>query len=26
VLGRSTRELPDGMQRPVIHADDLVRV
>ncbi|WP_156371055.1 glutamate 5-kinase [Nocardia arizonensis] len=26
MLGRSTRELPDTMQRPVIHADDLVSV
>ncbi|WP_084505605.1 glutamate 5-kinase [Nocardia harenae] len=26
VLGRSTGELPDTMQRPVIHADDLVSV
>ncbi len=26
MVGRSTSELPDGMQRPVIHADDLVRV
>lgn len=26
VLGRSTGELPDTMQRPVIHADDLVTV
>lgn len=26
ILGRSTSELPDGMQRPVIHADDLVKV
>ena len=25
-LGRSTNELPDGMQRPVVHADDLVAV
>ncbi|MCM6777620.1 glutamate 5-kinase [Nocardia sp. CDC159] len=24
--GRSTTELPEGMQRPVIHADDLVKV
>ncbi|WP_308633282.1 PUA domain-containing protein, partial [Nocardia neocaledoniensis] len=26
MLGRSTTELPDTMQRPVIHADDLVKV
>lgn len=26
MLGRSTTELPDTMQRPVIHADDLVSV
>lgn len=26
MLGRSTAELPDTMQRPVIHADDLVKV
>ena len=26
MVGRSTSELPDGMQRPVIHADDLVKV
>ncbi len=26
VLGRSTSELPEGMRRPVIHADDLVKV
>ncbi|WP_228823480.1 glutamate 5-kinase [Nocardia blacklockiae] len=26
MVGRSTTELPDGMQRPVIHADDLVKV
>ncbi|MGW4366812.1 glutamate 5-kinase [Nocardia takedensis] len=26
MFGRSTRELPDTMQRPVIHADDLVSV
>ncbi|MFF0543385.1 glutamate 5-kinase [Nocardia thailandica] len=26
MLGRSTTELPDSMQRPVIHADDLVVV
>lgn len=26
MLGRSTRELPDTMQRPVVHADDLVKV
>ncbi|WSV86089.1 glutamate 5-kinase [Nocardia sp. NBC_01009] len=26
MLGRSTAELPDTMQRPVIHADDLVNV
>ncbi|WP_051407510.1 glutamate 5-kinase [Nocardia sp. CNY236] len=26
VLGRSTAELPDSMRRPVIHADDLVKV
>ncbi|GAA5068905.1 glutamate 5-kinase [Nocardia callitridis] len=26
MLGRSTVELPDTMQRPVIHADDLVKV
>lgn len=25
MLGRSTRELPDTMQRPVVHADDLVK-
>ncbi|WP_416383170.1 glutamate 5-kinase [Nocardia brasiliensis] len=26
MLGRSTAELPETMQRPVIHADDLVKV
>ncbi|WP_342213679.1 PUA domain-containing protein, partial [Nocardia wallacei] len=26
MVGRSTSELPEGMQRPVIHADDLVKV
>ncbi|MFB7878591.1 MULTISPECIES: glutamate 5-kinase [unclassified Nocardia] len=26
MLGRSTTELPETMQRPVIHADDLVKV
>ena len=26
MIGRSTNELPEGMQRPVIHADDLVKV
>nr|WP_040747236.1 glutamate 5-kinase [Nocardia transvalensis] len=26
MMGRSTTELPDGMQRAVIHADDLVKV
>ncbi|MFE5479112.1 MULTISPECIES: glutamate 5-kinase [unclassified Nocardia] len=26
MLGRSTTDLPDTMQRPVIHADDLVKV
>ncbi len=26
MTGRSTTELPEGMQRPVIHADDLVKV
>lgn len=26
MLGHSTKELPDTMQRPVIHADDLVKV
>jgi glutamate 5-kinase len=26
MIGRSTTELPEGMQRPVIHADDLVKV
>uniref|UniRef100_UPI000ACA63BB PUA domain-containing protein n=1 Tax=Nocardia amamiensis TaxID=404578 RepID=UPI000ACA63BB len=26
MLGRSTDELPETMQRPVIHADDLVKV
>ena len=26
MIGRSTSELPEGMQRPVIHADDLVKV
>ncbi|WP_024803263.1 glutamate 5-kinase [Nocardia sp. BMG51109] len=26
MMGRSTTDLPDGMQRPVIHADDLVKV
>ncbi|WP_040834130.1 glutamate 5-kinase [Nocardia brevicatena] len=26
MLGRSTAELPDTLQRPVIHADDLVKV
>jgi glutamate 5-kinase len=26
MLGRSTSDLPDGMHRPVIHADDLVKV
>jgi glutamate 5-kinase len=26
MLGRSTAELPDTMQRPVIHADDMVKV
>lgn len=25
-LGRSTAELPDGMRRPVVHADDIVTV
>lgn len=26
MVGRSTTDLPEGMQRPVIHADDLVKV
>ncbi|MBF6064925.1 glutamate 5-kinase [Nocardia terpenica] len=26
MLGRSTSELPEGMHRPVVHADDLVKV
>ena len=26
MLGRSTMELPSDMQRPVVHADDLVRL
>ncbi len=26
MIGRSTSDLPDGMRRPVIHADDLVKL